>query len=252
MRRHLNPSNASRPVEQRLRELLSRRILILDGAVGTMFQRENLTEEDFRGDRFADHPSPLKGSFDVLSLTRPDLVELVHLAYLDSGADVITTNTFTATPISQADFGLEAFVYEMNRASAEIARKAASRYADRFVAGSLGPTNVTLSISPRVDDPSYRTITYDQLYDGYAEAARGLRDGGVDYLLVETVFDTLNGKAAIAAARAVAPELPLVVSVSVVDRSGRNLSGQTVEAFWISVEHASPLAVSINCSLGAE
>ena len=252
MRRHLNPSNASRPVEQRLRELLGRRILILDGAVGTMFQRENLTEEDFRGDRFADHPSPLKGSFDVLSLTRPDLVELVHLAYLDSGADVITTNTFTATPISQADFGLEAFVYEMNRASAEIARKAASRYADRFVAGSLGPTNVTLSISPRVDDPSYRTITYDQLYDGYAEAARGLRDGGVDYLLVETVFDTLNGKAAIAAARAVAPELPLVVSVSVVDRSGRNLSGQTVEAFWISVEHASPLAVSINCSLGAE
>jgi 5-methyltetrahydrofolate--homocysteine methyltransferase len=216
-----------------------------------MFQRESLSEADFRGERFADHPLSLQGNYALLSLTRPDLTEKVHRAYLDAGADVITTNTFTSTPISQADYGLESIVYELNRSSVEIARRAAADYSDRFVAGSLGPTNVTLSISPRVDDPSYRTITYDELYEGYVEAARGLRDGGADILLVETIFDTLNGKAAIAAARAVAPELPLVISVSIVDRSGRNLSGQTVEAFWISVEHARPLAVSINCSLGA-
>src|SRR5207248_1107535 len=195
---------------------------------------------------------PLQGDPDVLSLTRPDLVERTHRAYREAGADLVTTNTFTATPSSQRDFGLEQHVYEMNKASAEIARRAVAGYQDRFVGGSLGPTNVTLSISPRVDDPSYRTVTYDQLFEGYAEAARGLRDGGADLLLVETIFDTLNGKAAIAAARAVAPELPLVISISIVDRSGRNLSGQTVEAFWISVEHAHPLAVSINCSLGAE
>jgi 5-methyltetrahydrofolate--homocysteine methyltransferase len=248
----MNQDTAPRSAPERLRELLARRIVILDGAVGTMFQREHLSEADFRGERFHDHPASLQGDSDLLSLTRPALVGKVHRAYLDAGADVITTNTFTATPVSQADYHLTDFVYEMNRSSAEIARKAVAGYQDRFVAGSLGPTNVTLSISPKVDDPSYRTITYDQLYAGYAEAARGLRDGGVDYLLVETIFDTLNGKAAIAAARAVAPELPLVISVSIVDRSGRNLSGQTVEAFWISVEHAQPFAVSINCSLGAE
>jgi 5-methyltetrahydrofolate--homocysteine methyltransferase len=248
----MNQGTAPGTAQARLRELLAERILILDGAVGTMFQREQLGEDDYRGERFRDHPSSLQGDADILSLTRPDLVEKVHRAYLDAGADVITTNTFTATPISQTDYGLEDLVYEMNRSSAEIARKAVSGYPDRFIAGSLGPTNVTLSISPKVDDPSYRTVTYDQLFTGYAEAARGLRDGGVDYLLVETIFDTLNGKAAIAAARAVAPELPLVISVSIVDRSGRNLSGQTVEAFWISVQHAEPLAVSINCSLGAE
>jgi 5-methyltetrahydrofolate--homocysteine methyltransferase len=248
----MNQKSAPGTAQERLRELLAKRILILDGAVGTMFQRKRLTEADFRGARFKDHPSSLQGDSDVLSLTRPDLVEEMHIAYLDAGADVITTNTFTATPISQSDYGLEDLVYEINRSSAEIARRAVAGYPERFVAGSLGPTNVTLSISPKVDDPSYRTITYDQLYEGYAESARGLRDGGADFLLVETIFDTLNGKAAIAAARAVAPELPLVISVSIVDRSGRNLSGQTVEAFWISVEHADPFAVSINCSLGAE
>jgi 5-methyltetrahydrofolate--homocysteine methyltransferase len=248
----MNQDRAPGTARERLRALLAERIVILDGAVGTMFQREQLAEADFRGERFKDHPSSLQGDSDLLSLTRPELVERLHRVYLDAGADVITTNTFTATPISQTDYGLEHLVYEMNRSSAEIARKAVAGYPGRFVAGSLGPTNVTLSISPRVDDPSYRTITYDQLYEGYAESARGLRDGGVDLLLVETIFDTLNGKAAIAAARAVAPELPLVISVSIVDRSGRNLSGQTVEAFWISVQHADPLAVSINCSLGAE
>ncbi|HVD01773.1 MAG TPA: methionine synthase [Candidatus Dormibacteraeota bacterium] len=248
----MTQAGASRTPLQRIRSLLAQRILILDGATGTMFQREQLAEGDYRGERFAEHPQPLQGDPDILSLTRPDLVEKNHRAYLDAGADVITTNTFTATPISQRDFGLEGYVYEMNRASAEIARRVVAGYHDRFVAGSLGPTNVTLSISPRVDDPSYRTVTYDQLFEGYAEAARGLRDGGADLLIIETIFDTLNGKAAIAAARSVAPELPLVISISIVDRSGRNLSGQTVEAFWISVEHAHPLAVSINCSLGAE
>ncbi len=237
--------------ESRLRELLARRILVLDGAIGTMMQRLQLGEDDFRGDRFAGHPQPLQGDPDLLCLTRPDVVEGVHRAYLEAGADIITTDTFTATPVSQADYGLEGLAYEMNRAGAAIAHRVASELPDRFVAGSLGPTNVSLSLSPRVDDPSYRQLTFDQLRSGYAESARGLRDGGADLLLVETVFDTLNAKAAIAAAREVAPELPLVVSVSVVDRSGRNLSGQTVEAFWISVEHARPLAVGINCSLGA-
>jgi 5-methyltetrahydrofolate--homocysteine methyltransferase len=238
-------------VESRLREMLGQRILVLDGAMGTMLQRYQLDEAGFRGDRFRDHHRPLLNDSDVLCLARPDLVLDVHRAYLDAGADIITTNTFTATPVSQAEFGLEGLVYEINRAGAEIAQRAAHEHTDRFVAGSLGPTNVTLSLSPRVDDPGYRAVTFDQLRAGYAEAARGLRDGGVDLLLIETIVDTLNGKAAIAAALEVAPELPLLISVSVVDRSGRNLSGQTVEAFWASVEHARPLAVGVNCSLGA-
>jgi 5-methyltetrahydrofolate--homocysteine methyltransferase len=237
--------------ESRLRHLLERRIVVLDGAIGTLLQRQGLEEADFRGERFRDHPRPLRGGYDVLCLTRPDVVEGVHRAYLEAGADIVTTNTFTASPVSQSDYGLQDLVYEINRAGAEIARRAAAAYRDRFVAGSLGPTNVTLSLSPRVDDPSYRETTYDELREGYAEAARGLRDGGADLLLVETVFDSLNGKAAVAAAREAAPELPLIVSISIVDRSGRNLSGQTVEAFWVSVEHARPLAVGINCSLGA-
>ncbi|GAC1656272.1 MAG: methionine synthase [Candidatus Dormibacteraceae bacterium] len=236
----------------RLRQILRERIVILDGAVGTMLQRESLGESDYRGERFKDHDRSLQGDPDLLNLTRPDVVEKIHRSYLDAGAEWITTNTFTATPISQADYGLEALAYEMNRAGAEIARRAVAGHRDRFVAGSLGPTNVTLSISPKVDDPSFRTVGWDQLRAGYMEAARGLRDGGADFLLVETIFDSLNGKAAISACREVAPELPLVVSVSIVDKSGRTLSGQTVEAFWISVEHVSPFAVSINCSLGAE
>ncbi len=216
-----------------------------------MLQRQRLGEDDFRGERLRDHPRLLQGDNDVLCLTQPDVVEGVHRAYLEAGADIITTNTFTASPISQADYGLESLVYEINRAGAEIARRAVEEHADRFVAGTLGPTNVTLSLSPHVDDPSYRVVTFDELKAGYAECARGLRDGGVDLLLIETVFDTLNGKAAIAAAREVAPDLPLIVSISVVDRSGRNLSGQTAEAFWASIQHASPLAVGVNCSLGA-
>ena len=238
-------------VRERLDALFKERIVIFDGSIGVLLQHKGLTEEDFRGERFKNHPKLLRNDVDLLCLTRPDVVTSVHLDYLEAGADIVTTNTFTATPISQADYGLGDLAYEINRRGAEIARAAAGRYEDRFVAGSLGPTNVTLSLSPRVDDPSYREITFDQLKDGYAEAVRGLRDGGADFLLIETIFDTLNAKAAIAAARETAPELPLFLSLTIIDRSGRNLSGQTVEAWWTSVEHAQPFAAGINCSLGA-
>jgi 5-methyltetrahydrofolate--homocysteine methyltransferase len=239
------------PVRERLDLLFRQRIAIFDGSMGVMLQRKGLSDEEFRGERFKHHPKPLRNNSDILCLTQPDLVTQVHREYLEAGADIITTNTFTATRVSQADYGLEDFVYEMNLAGARLARKAADAYENRFVAGSLGPTNVTLSLSPRVEDPSYRDVTFDQLREGYAEAARALKEGGVDILLIETIFDTLNGKAAIAAVKEVAPEIPLFVSVTIVDRSGRNLSGQTVEAFWTSVEHAEPFAAGINCSLGA-
>jgi 5-methyltetrahydrofolate--homocysteine methyltransferase len=239
------------PVRERLDALFKERIVIFDGSMGVLLQRKGLTEEDFRGARFKGHPKLLRNDVDLLNLTQPDLVTTVHREYLAAGADIVTTNTFTATPISQADYGLDQLAYEMNRRGAELARAAVGELENRFVAGSLGPTNVTLSLSPRVDDPSYRDITFDQLKDGYAEAARGLRDGGADFLLIETIFDTLNCKAAIAAVSEVAPELPLFLSLTIVDRSGRNLSGQTVEAWWTSVEHAKPFAAGINCSLGA-
>ncbi|HYM97278.1 MAG TPA: homocysteine S-methyltransferase family protein, partial [Candidatus Sulfotelmatobacter sp.] len=238
-------------VKQRLDQLFQQRIVILDGSMGVMLQRKGLSDEDFRGERFRSHPKPLRNNSDVLCLSQPDLVTQVHRDYLEAGADIITTNTFTATRVSQSDYGLQDLTYEMNLTGARLARKAADAFENRFVAGSLGPTNVTLSLSPKVDDPAYRDITFDELRDGYAEAARALVEGGVDILLIETVFDTLNGKAAIAAVKEVAPELPLFISVTIVDRSGRNLSGQTVEAFWTSVEHAAPFAAGINCSLGA-
>src|SRR5467141_1756770 len=238
-------------VRERLDQLFQQRIAIFDGSMGVMLQHKGLSDEDFRGERFRNHPKPLRNNSDALCLTQPELVTQVHSDYLAAGADIITTNTFTATRVSQADYGLEKFVYEMNLAGARLARKAADAFENRFVAGSLGPTNVTLSLSPKVEDPSYREVTFDELREGYAEAATALKEGGVDILLIETVFDTLNGKAAIAAVKEVAPELPLFVSVTIVDRSGRNLSGQTVEAFWTSVEHAEPFAAGINCSLGA-
>ena len=236
---------------ERLDRLFKQRIVILDGSMGVMLQHKGLSDEDFRGERFRHHPKPLRNNSDVLNLTQPELVSQVHRDYLDAGADIITTNTFTATRVSQNDYELGDFAYEMNLEGARLAHRAADGFENRFVAGSLGPTNVTLSLSPRVDDPSYRDVTFDQLRDGYAEAARALVEGGVDFLLIETVFDTLNGKAAIAAVKEVAPDLPLWVSVTIVDRSGRNLSGQTVEAFWTSIEHAQPFAAGINCSLGA-
>jgi 5-methyltetrahydrofolate--homocysteine methyltransferase len=248
-------------LRERLDGIARSRIVVLDGAMGTALQAHRLPEEDFRGERFRDHPRDLLGDIDALCLTRPDLVAAVHDAYLEAGADVISTNTFNGTRIVQAEYGLEDAARELNLEAARLARRAADAWTartpdkPRFVAGSLGPTNRTLSLSPRVDDPGYRAITFDELRDAYAEQARALVEGGVDLLLVETVFDTLNGKAALFAARDVVDELGadvlLVVSMTVVDRSGRNLSGQTVDAFWTSVEHAEPWCVSVNCSLGA-
>ena len=239
-----------------LKDLLAERIVVLDGAWGTMFQNASLAPEDYRGDRFGEHDRDVTGDPDLLNLTRPDVVLDVHRQYLAAGADVTTTNTFTATSIGQADYGLRSLVREMNLAAAALARQAADEAAadgggSRFVAGSVGPLNVTLSLSPKVEDPAYRAVTFDEVKDAYAEQIRALADGGVDLLLIETIFDTLNAKAAIAAAQEVAPDLPLWISVTIVDLSGRTLSGQTVEAFWRSIEHAHPLVVGVNCSLGA-
>ncbi|HEX3647646.1 MAG TPA: homocysteine S-methyltransferase family protein, partial [Pseudonocardiaceae bacterium] len=238
--------------EDRLRALLGQRVAVLDGAWGTVLQGAGLSPEDYRGDLLTDHPRDVTGDPDLLNLTRPDVVLDVHRQYLAAGADITTTNTFTATSIGQSDYGLQSLVRDMNVRGAQLARQAADEAGGRFVAGSVGPLNVTLSLSPRVDDPAYRAVTFDQVRDAYAEQIRGLAEGGVDLLLVETIFDTLNAKAAVVAAREVAPHLPLWISVTIVDRSGRTLSGQTVEAFWNSVQHARPLIVGVNCSLGAQ
>ena len=244
-----------------LNDLLAGRILVLDGAMGTMIQRYALSEADFRGERFRDHPRDLRGDSDVLVLTRPDVIRAIHDEYLAAGADIIETCTFTATSVAQADYGLEPQVYELNVEAARLARQAADDWTartpgqPRLVAGSIGPTNRTLSLSPDVDDPSFRAVTFDHLRAAYAEQVRGLVDGGCDALLIETIFDTLNAKAAIAAAQdvfdAVGRPLPLMISVTITDRSGRTLSGQTVDAFWVSVAHARPITVGINCALGA-
>jgi 5-methyltetrahydrofolate--homocysteine methyltransferase len=244
-----------------LSALLARRILVLDGAMGTMVQRLGLSEADFRGSRFGGHPRDLKGNNDVLPLTQPDAIGRIHDEYLAAGADIIETCTFGATSIAQADYHLEPVAREMNVAAARIARRATDAWTartpdrPRFVAGSIGPTNKTLSISPDVADPSFRSTTFDLVRGAYAEQIRGLIEGGCHVLLIETIFDTLNAKAAIAAAFDVFDEtgieLPLMISATIADRSGRLLSGQTIEAFWISVAHARPLAVGINCSLGA-
>jgi 5-methyltetrahydrofolate--homocysteine methyltransferase len=234
----------------RLEAILRERIVVLDGSWGVLIQRQVKGEEAYRGERFKDHPRDLAGDPDLLNLTRPEVVLDIHRQYFAAGADIATTNTFTATSIGQADYALEAHAYEMNVAGARLARQAADE-AGGFVAGSVGPLNVTLSLSPRVDDPAFRTHTFDQVRDAYAEQIRALVEGGVDVLLIETIFDTLNAKAAIAAALDEAPEVPLWISFTAIDRSGRNLSGQTVDAFWLSVEHANPFIVGVNCSLGA-
>src|SRR5438477_7455512 len=234
----------------RLEALLRERIVLLDGSWGVLIQRQVKGEEAYRGERFKDHPRDVAGDPDLLNLTRPEVVLEIHRQYFAAGADIATTNTFTATSIGQADYGLEEHVRELNVQGARLARQAADEVAG-FVAGSVGPLNVTLSLSPRVDDPAYRTHTFDQVRDAYAEQINALAEGGVDFLLIETIFDTLNAKAAIAAAIDTAPELPLWISFTAIDRSGRNLSGQTVEAFWLSVEHAQPLVIGVNCSLGA-
>jgi 5-methyltetrahydrofolate--homocysteine methyltransferase len=240
---------------------LEQRILLIDGPTGTEIQAAGLDEAGFRGERFRDHDRDLKGNFDVTCLTRPDVVTRVHDSYLEAGADIICTVTFTATSISQADFGLEPWVYEINKAGAEICRAACERWTERtperprFAAGSMGPLNKMLSLSPDVNDPAFRAVSFDQVREAYAEQVRGLIDGGIDILLVETIIDTLNAKAALIAIREVLEEkrleLPVIISATIADRSGRNLSGQTVEAFWASVEHANPLSVGINCGLGA-
>jgi 5-methyltetrahydrofolate--homocysteine methyltransferase len=237
--------------EAELRSLLDQRVAVLDGAWGTMLQGAKLAPEDYKGDRFLDHTHDVSGDPDLLNLMRPDVILDVHRQYLTAGADITTTNTFTATSIGQADYGLQSLVRDMNVEGARLARQAADEFGGKFVAGSIGPLNVTLSLSPRVEDPAYRAVSFEQVKDSYAEQIAALKEGGVDLLLVETIFDTLNCKAAIAAAREVAPELPLWISVTIVDLSGRTLSGQTVEAFWSSVEHAKPLVVGVNCSLGA-
>jgi 5-methyltetrahydrofolate--homocysteine methyltransferase len=240
----------ARDVADEIRRIAEEKILVLDGAWGVLLQSRGLTEADFRGERFRDHPRDLLNDPDLLNLTQPDVVRGVHEAYFDAGADIATTNTFTATSIAQADYGLEDAVYEMNVAGARLARDAAGP--ERFVAGSVGPLNITLSLSPRVDEPGYRTHTFEQVRASYAEQIRGLAEGGVDLLLIETIFDPLNAKAAIAAARDAAPHLPLWISVTIVDLSGRTLTGQTMDGFLTSIEHAEPLIVGINCSLGAK
>jgi len=244
-----------------LNRALAGRLLILDGAMGTMIQRFKLSEQDFRGDRFASHSGDLKGNNDLLVLTRPDVIGDIHRQYLAAGADIIETNTFNSNAISQADYKLEPLCYELNVAAAKIARAAAAEFTaktpdrPRFVAGAFGPANRTLSMSPDVNNPAFRAITFDQLRAAYADQARGLIDGGVDLLLIETIFDTLNCKAAIAAVQEVQEEkgtsLPLMISVTITDRSGRTLSGQTLDAFYVSIEHARPWCVGLNCALGA-
>jgi 5-methyltetrahydrofolate--homocysteine methyltransferase len=248
-------------VDARLRALFQQRILVLDGAMGTMVQRRGLSEADFRGDRLRDHPCDLKGNNDLLVLTRPDVIRAIHDEYLEAGSDLIETSTFSSTRIAQADYGLEHLAYELNLEGARLARAAADactlRTPDRprFVAGALGPTNRTLSLSPDVNNPAYRASSFDEMRDAYAEQTRGLVDGGCDVLLVETIFDTLNAKAALFAIEQVFDEkgvrLPILISVTIVDKSGRTLSGQTVDAFWTSIAHAKPLAVGVNCALGA-
>jgi 5-methyltetrahydrofolate--homocysteine methyltransferase len=243
--------------EERLRQLLAERILVLDGSWGVLIHRRGLSESEYRGERFAAHTRDVQGDPDLLNLTAPHVVSEIHDAYFDAGADIATTNTFTATSIGQADYALQDVAAEMSLGGARLARESADAWTartpdrPRFVAGSVGPLNVTLSLSPKVDDPAYRAVTFDEVRASYEEQIAALRDGGVDLLLIETIFDTLNSKAAIVAARAVAPELPLWLSFTAIDRSGRNLSGQTSDAFWVSVEHAEPLIVGVNCSLGA-
>lgn len=246
---------------KKIQEIIKDRILILDGAMGTMIQRYKLDEEDFRKGWFENHDKPLKGNNDLLSLTRPDIIKEIHRQYFEAGADIAETNTFSGTWIAQADYGLEKYVYDINYHSAKIAKEVADEFTSknpdkpRFVAGSIGPTNRTASISPDVNDPGFRGISFDELVDAYKEQVGALMDGGVDILLVETVFDTLNAKAALFAIDEVfekrGVQLSIMVSGTITDQSGRTLTGQTTEAFLISVSHMPLLTIGLNCALGA-
>ncbi|CAG5115167.1 unnamed protein product, partial [Candidula unifasciata] len=256
-----SPEEPLKPdIFQVINETLQKRIMVFDGGMGTMIQRERLDEDDFRGDLFKNHPKALKGNNDLLSMTRPAVIKQIHKDYLEAGADFIETNTFSGTSVAQADYGLEHIVYRLNKESAEVAKQACEEVAQktgipRYVAGAMGPTNRTLSISPSVEQPELRNITFDQLVDAYAEQARGLLDGGSDVLLVETIFDTANAKAALFAIETVFESgyhrVPVFVSGTIVDKSGRTLSGQTTEAFIISVSHSQPMCLGLNCALGA-
>jgi 5-methyltetrahydrofolate--homocysteine methyltransferase len=244
-----------------IREIIKKRILVLDGAMGTEIQAYKLSEDDFRKGWFEDHDKPLQGNNDLLSMTRPDVIQAIHEAYLEAGADIIVTNTFSGTTIAQADYGLEKYAYDINYHGAKVAKAACDKYnalnpdKPRFVAGSMGPTNMTLSISPDVNDPGFRATTFEKLVTAYKEQTKGLIEGGSDVLLVETIFDTLNAKAALFAIDEMQDELgtslPIMVSGTITDASGRTLSGQTAEAFLISVEHANLLSIGLNCALGA-
>ena len=245
----------------KIQDILKERILIIDGAMGTMIQRHTLSEADFRGERFKDHGHPLKGNNDVLSITRPDIIKDIHRQYLEAGADIIETNTFSATTIAQADYHLEDAVYDLNFQSAKIAREVADEFTKRephkprFVAGAMGPTNKTASLSPEVNNPGFRAVTFDQLASAFKEQARALIEGGADLLLLETIIDTLNVKAALFAIQELfeemGKEVPVMVSGTITDASGRTLSGQTTEAFLISVSHVPLLSIGLNCALGA-
>ena len=241
-----------------LQQALQERILIIDGAMGTMIQRHKLLEADYRGERFKDWPSDLKGNNDLLNLTKPEIITGIHKEYLDAGADIIETNTFSSTSIAMADYGMQSLAYELNVAAAKCAREAIKQSGKQaWVAGAIGPLNKTLSLSPDVNNPGYRAVTFDEVVDAYYEQVRGLVDGGVDILLVETIFDTLNAKGAIFAIkkyfRDVQKEpLPIMISGTITDASGRTLSGQTLEAFYTSIMHARPLSVGLNCALGAK
>jgi len=244
-----------------IQEAIKKRILVLDGAMGTMLQRYNFSEEDFRGERFKDFPYSLKGNNDLLSITQPKAIRDIHAQYFEAGADIVETNTFSSTTIGMADYHLEDIVYELNFQSAKIAREVADEFTarnpakPRFVAGSIGPTNRTASMSPDVNDPGYRAVTFDDLRIAYKQQVEALIDGGVDLLMVETIFDTLNAKAALFAIEEVKDErqidIPIMVSGTITDASGRTLSGQTVEAFLISISHIPLLSVGFNCALGA-
>ncbi len=248
-----------------IKELLNERILIIDGAMGTMIQRYKLSESDYRGERFKDWPSDIKGNNDLLCLTQPHIIKEIHRQYLEAGADIIETNTFNAQRISLADYNMQSLAYEINLEAAKIARTAIKEFSvngqpstvNRFVAGAIGPMNKTLSLSPDVNNPGYRALTFDEAVEAYYEQVKGLAEGGVDLLIIETIFDTLNAKAAIFAIkkyfRDVKKEsLPIMISGTITDASGRTLSGQTLEAFYNSVVHAKPLSIGLNCALGAK
>ena len=241
---------------EKIKSIFKNKVLVLDGAMGTMVQSYNLSENDFRGERFKDHPNDLKGNNEVLSLTRPDVISAIHRSYLEAGADIIETNTFSANSISQEDYSLENVVYDLNKISAEIAKNEAKNFTDfpRFVAGAIGPTNRTASLSPDVNNPGFRNVNFDMLKESYAEQVRGLYDGGVDIFLIETVFDTLNCKAALFAVSDLLDsekvDIPVMISGTITDASGRTLSGQTVEAFLHSISHVKPIAIGLNCALG--